>query len=130
MAFGRLNRANDEVARWERPRRIVDEHDLRRGSRERLEPRQHTLLARRPANRGIAQRRGRAGRQMRQRLVVEGAVIGMDRDHDGRERPGGGQRLQRMGEEGPPGAVEILLRPLPAEPRAAAGGDDDERDVF
>ena len=52
----------------------------------------------------------------------------MDRDRDGRERPGGRQGLERVGEERLAGAVEVLLRPPGAEPRAAAGGDDDEGD--
>ena len=53
---GGFNRAGDEIRGGERPRRVVDEHDVRRGGCERLEAGEHALLARRAADRGGPER--------------------------------------------------------------------------
>ena len=127
MALGRLDRPRDELARSEGPHRVVDEHDIRPGRRQGLEPGPNALLACRAADRW-GHERGRGGRrQIRQRLVVERAVLGADRDRYGRERPGRGERLERASDERAPGAAQILFRPLSAEPQAPAGGDDEKR---
>ena len=106
----------------------MDQHDVGPGRRERLEPRPHALLARRPPDRGRPELRPRFRRQALERGVVEGAVVGVDDHRRRRERPGGEQRLERPGEERLAGAEEILLRRAAADPGAAAGRDDDEGD--
>ena len=97
------------------------------GGRKRLEAGQHALLARCAAD-GRRPERSRGDRsEMRDRLVIERAVVGVDHDLHGRKGPGRRQRLERVGDERAPGAVEILLRPRRAEPEAPARGDDEKR---
>ena len=129
VALGRLNRARDEIGRGEGPGRVVDEHNVRRGCNERFEPCENALLACFAAGRGRSERRRGGRRQIRQRFVIERAVAGVDGDRHGRERPARGQRLERVGDQRAPGAVQILLRPVGAEPQAPAGGDDEKRDL-
>ena len=58
-----------------------------------------SFLRRRPADRGRADGRPRAGRQMFERPRAERAVVGVDRDGRRGKRPGRGQSLERIGEE-------------------------------
>ena len=94
-----------------------------------LKPGENALLAGFAAGRGRSERRRGARRQMRQRFVIERAVAGMDGDPHGREWPACGERLERVDDQRAPGAVQILLRPVGAEPQAPAGGDDEKRDL-
>ena len=126
VALGGFNRAGDEGRGGEGPHGVVDQHDLRLGRVEGLEAGQNALLARRAADRRRPERRRRARRQTGDRLVIERPIVGMDDHVDGRERKARGERLQRMDDERAPGAVEILLRPVRAEPRPPAPGDDEK----
>ena len=116
MALGRFNRARDEGRGGEGPHRVVDEHDVRLRGGEGLEPGQNALLARRAADRRRAERRRRARREMRGRLVIERTVLGADDHGYGGKRKARGERLQSMDDERTPGAAQILLRPVRAEP--------------
>ena len=107
----------------------MDKHDIRRGRDERLEPGKNALLAGFAADRWRPERPSGGWRQMRQRLVIERAVVGADGDCHGRERPACAEGLERIGDQRAPGADEILLGPLRPEPQAPARGDDEERDL-
>ena len=128
MPLGRFNRAGDEAGRREGARAVVDEDEIGSGRGERLEPGKHALLRVAPPIAGLPIAARAAGDEIRERLIVERAVVCVDRDGDGREPPGGRQCLERMGEEGPAGAGQVLFRPLGADPRAPACGDDDQGD--
>ena len=86
-----------------------------------------SFLKRRPADRGRADGRPRAGRQMFERLRAERAVVGVDRDGRRGKRPGRGRSLERIGEERLARADEVLFRPAGAEPCAAAGRNDERK---
>ena len=75
MTLGGLDRARDEGRGGEGPRRIVDEHDIQIRCGEGLEPCQNTLLTGRAADRRRPERRRGARRQMRDRLVIERAIV-------------------------------------------------------
>ncbi len=76
MPLGGLDRPRDKRGGGEGPHPVVDQHDIRLRSRENLEPGQNTLLARRPSDRRLPKRRGSVCFQMRQRLIVESAILG------------------------------------------------------
>ena len=130
MALGGLDRPRDEGRGGEGPRRVVDEHDIRLGRGERLEPGQNALLTGRAPDRRRPERRRGGRRQMRDRFVIKRAVVGVDDHRYGREREARGQRLERMDDERAAGATEILLRPVCAEPHAPAAGDDQKPDLI
>jgi hypothetical protein len=64
------------------------------------------------------------------RLVVERAIVRADHHDYGLEGKACGKRLERMGDERAPGAIEILLRPIAAEPHATASGDDQKANLI
>ena len=126
MALGGVDRARNEVYRGEGARRVVDEHDIRLRWREGLEPGQNALLAGRAPDRRRPKRRSGARRQMPDRLVIERAIRQRGSPRLSPERKACGKRLERMDDERAAGAIEILLRPIRAEPHAPAAGDDEK----
>ena len=111
-----LDRAGDQGRGGEGPHRVVDQHDVRLGRVEGFEAGQNALLARRAPDRRRPERGRCARRQTGDRLVIERPIVRMDDHLDCRKWEARGQRLQRMDKERAPGAVEILLRPVRAEP--------------
>jgi hypothetical protein len=67
---------------------------------------------------------------MRHRLIIERAIVRVDHDDYGQERKARGKRLKRMRDERAPGAAEILLRPVRAEPLPPTAGDDHKPDLI
>jgi hypothetical protein len=130
VALGGLDRARHEFLRWEWPHCVVDQHNLRLRFGDDLEPGQNALLAGRAPDRRRPDRRRCARRQMRHCLVIEHPVVGPDDHRDGRERKAGGKRLESVDDERASCAAEILLRPIAAEPHAAAAGDDQKPDLI
>ena len=130
VALGGLNRARHEVCRREGSRCVVDEHDIRLRCGEGLEPGQNALLTGRAPDRRRPERRRRARRQMRHGFVIERAVVGPDDHRYGGERKARGKRLEGMDDKRAPGAAEILLRPVCAEPLAPTAGDDQKPDLI
>ena len=122
----RLDRPRDQFARSERSGAVVDQYEIRPQVRLRLEAVADAALPRRAAEDRRGQRarggRGEAG----DRRVVEIAIVGMNDDRRRQEFMRERQRLDRVADERPPRARQILLRDRPAEPRAPPRGDDDE----
>jgi hypothetical protein len=67
---------------------------------------------------------------MRYSLIIEDPVVGSDDHRYGGERKARGKRLERVDDKRAPGAAEILLRPVRAEPRAPTAGDDHKPDLI
>ncbi len=91
-------------------------------------PARDACLPGRAAERGRPDGLPRRGGEARHRGVIEGAVIRVNHDRGRGKGPCGDERLERVGEKGLARAGQVLFRPVPAEPHAAAGRDDDEGD--
>jgi len=130
MTLGGFNRPRDEGRGGEGPHCIVDEHDIQLRRGKRLEAGQNALLTGCAANRWRPERCRGARRQLRNRFVIERAILSADDHGYGREREARRQRLERMHDERAAGASEILLRPVCAEPHALAAGDNQKPDLI
>ncbi len=124
--LGGRNRALDKVGRGKDARRVMNEDDVGRGVDLRFESGADALLA------AVAARRRRpeggcgGRREESQRGFVKRAIVGMDDDGRRAIASRGGERLERMADQRPAGADEVLLGRRRAEPRAASGRHDDE----
>ena len=130
VTVGGLDRASDEGRGGEWSHRVVDKHDVQVRCGEGLESGQNALLTGRAADRRRPDRRRRACRQMRHRLLIKDPVVGPDDYRYGGERKARGKRLESVDDERASRAGEILLRPISAKPHAAAAGDDQKPDLI
>ena len=120
----RIEHGRDGLDCDERPRRVVDEHPVRRIGRQRLEAAPHGVA---PAVRALDRRgqprvvEGRRGR------VIEVAVVRMDDNGQGIELWKGEQGACRPAEDGFRAEIAVLLGDRPAETGPAPGRNDQSR---
>ncbi len=129
-AIGRLEgvqRIADALRRNKRPRRVVDQHGIRREGSQRLDARRDGKLARRSPRHRLQKffRLKPAGR-----LLVEVLIAGPDHGQNKMDARMVEESLQRSPQDGLPPGVAILLRPALLEPGAdAAPRRHDDRGV-
>ena len=121
---GRVDRARDQVRRHERPRRVVDQHDVgRRGRRDRTHWPPNPAAARRPRRHATAAGRARAASRRRRRRASAGSATMTSSTAD--EQVNAATLRSRI--DRPPMSSSCFGSG--AEPAARAAGGDDGGDM-